>query len=131
MIGLISCGAAKTKSITMARSLYIGPVFMASKTYIERRCVEWAILSAKHHLLMPTTIVEPYDLTLTTMAKAQRDEWSRRTKAMIQERWPSERFLVIAGDRYAGAIEGLDVVMPFKGLSLGRLLGALSKENKQ
>lgn len=68
-VGLVSCGGKKRDTASPARDLYIGDLFTKSKTWVEAFCDEWAILSAKHYLLMPDEVIEPYDLKLGDVLK--------------------------------------------------------------
>jgi hypothetical protein len=113
-IGLIACSKRKLDHAAPARELYTGPVFGLSRKWMESRAAGlagWAILSAKHGLLMPDDVVEPYDLSLDSLTAEERRAWADRTRAQIVARWGTDRpFMVLAGDHYREALYGLSYV---------------------
>jgi hypothetical protein len=60
-VTLITCVSSKKQEKLPAKDLYDSPYFGAMKRYAEARQYPWFILSAKHGLLEPDTIIEPYD----------------------------------------------------------------------
>lgn len=66
MIAVIACGAKKAETPQPARDLYIGTLFRKARAAAEALQVPWLILSAKHGLLNPNQIVEPYDQQIAT-----------------------------------------------------------------
>lgn len=61
---LIGCGATKLDHAAPAKDLYVGNLFRARRAYAEATGAPWAILSARHGLVLPDTVIEPYDVTL-------------------------------------------------------------------
>ncbi|MDQ3812222.1 MAG: hypothetical protein M3336_18225, partial [Chloroflexota bacterium] len=58
-----------------ARELYVSPLFRAARAYPER-CYgpdHWLILSARHRLVDPETVLAPYDLSLRQLMAAERE----------------------------------------------------------
>jgi hypothetical protein len=107
-----------------ARELYSPSfVFDRSARYVESRCDEWYVLSAKHGLVEPDMVLAPYDETLAGATKAVRDEWAQRVRRQLRDRYDGCRvkFVLMAGRNYAGAVEGLDadVEEPLRGLGTG------------
>jgi len=84
-IGVINCGTAKAITAAPARELYVGCYFLTCREFIEARCETWVILSARHGVLLPEQIVEPYEATLVRMRKQARDEWAERTRAHLDD----------------------------------------------
>jgi len=122
LVGLVSCSKAKLAEPAPARALYEPSyVFARSKVYVEQRCDAWWILSAKHGLVHPDTVLAPYDETLSKMPKAARDSWAACVRETLRKRYAGIRvkFLLMAGQLYAKAVEGLAVEEPLKGLSTG------------
>jgi ribosomal protein S27AE len=122
LVGLVSCSKAKLDKPAKARALYEPSyVFARSKAYVEQRCDAWWILSAKHGLVHPDTVLAPYDETLAKMRKAARDLWASSVRETLCKRYAGIRvkFLLMAGQLYAKAVEGLAVEEPLKGLSTG------------
>lgn len=129
VVGLISCGKSKLAHAAPARELYTGALFKKARAYVERHCDEWAILSAKHGLVDPQAMIDPYELRLPSSRKA-RQGWAKRVNAQVRERWPDARIIVLAGKDYRCAFEGelaLPIEVPMVGLGLGEQLSWLSR----
>lgn len=73
---LIGCGKLKRDNICAARDLYCGSLFDSRRQYAERQIAPWLILSAKHGLLNPDTIVSPYDLVISDLSPLDQVAWS-------------------------------------------------------
>lgn len=122
LVGLVSCSKAKLKKAAPARDLYSPSfVFSRSARYVESRCDEWFVLSAKHGLVEPDTVLEPYDDTLAGAPKKVREAWASRVRAELANRFDGQRvkYILMAGSSYAGAVAGLDVEEPLRGLGTG------------
>lgn len=64
-IALVGCGKSKLPHPAPARLLYIGSLFKAARRYVEDAGYDaWWILSARHGLVHPDEITEPYEATL-------------------------------------------------------------------
>lgn len=63
-VGLVACGGKKRDVPSRAEDLYIGDLFVKERAFVKAFCDDWAILSAKHKLLDPSKVIEPYDLML-------------------------------------------------------------------
>jgi predicted transcriptional regulator len=129
-VGLVSCTKSKLDEAAPARELYSPSwVFTKSVEYVEERCDEWLVLSAKHGLVEPDEVIEPYDETLAGTKKATKDEWATRVREQLKARYEGKRvkFVLMAGESYAGAVEGIEqeawidakVEQPMKGMSTG------------
>lgn len=129
-VGLVSCTKSKLDEAAPARELYSPSwVFTKSVEYVEERCDEWHVLSAKHGLVEPDEVIEPYDETLAGAKKATKDEWAARVREQLKARYEGKRvkFVLMAGESYAGAVEGIEqedwidakVEQPMKGMSTG------------
>src|SRR3546814_2674569 len=55
-----------------ARDLYASPWFQKARAYVERQGGAWFILSAKHGLIAPETVIARYDETLGAMKAGAR-----------------------------------------------------------
>lgn len=124
LVGLVSCSKTKLDEAAPARELYSPSfVFSRSARYVETHCDEWFILSAKHGLVDPDTLIAPYDETLAGAPKAVRDEWAEGVRQALRERYEGRpvKFVLMAGRSYAGAVEGLDAEIeePLKGMGTG------------
>lgn len=62
---LVGCTATKRPTAATARSLYEpSALFRARRAYAEAAGGPWAVLSALHGLVNPSTMIEPYDYTI-------------------------------------------------------------------
>ncbi|MFL5796553.1 MAG: DUF6884 domain-containing protein [Actinomycetota bacterium] len=127
-IGLVGCVKTKLPNAAPARDLYTSSLFRGRRAYVERTCHSWFILSAKHGLVAPGQVLEPYDVTLDHVSAKERRAWSRRIVAELQTRLgrlDGRTFEIHAGSSYLdfGLSEGLKslgakVVRPVEGLGL-------------
>jgi hypothetical protein len=111
---------------------------------VERECPDgWAILSAKHGLLMPDQVIAPYDLTLRKTCVDYRVSWASRVNRALLETFPDRRFLVLAGSQYrealgncsarfalAGCLIWLPHKAPLEGMGIGEQLAWLKARVK-
>jgi len=117
----------------MAKDLYDSVLFTKSREFVERCCDSWFILSAKHGLVEPTEILEPYEETLNTKSRRERDDWANRVWASLRRLLkPDDRITILAGERYRERLvplikeHGCRVEVPMQGLGIGRQLQWLS-----
>jgi hypothetical protein len=104
-IGLVGCASVKLKRPAAARDLYRSSLFRKASAHAEATCDRWFILSAKHGLLDPDDVIEPYDVRL---GANRRDtppihEWAKRVLGQIESTVPdpaSARFVILAGVQY-------------------------------
>lgn len=131
-IGLVGCVKQKLPEPAPARDLYTSALFVGRRGYVERSCSRWFILSAKHGLVDPAEVLEPYDETLNDSTPSQRHAWSARVLQELRRRlgdFGGYEFEVHAGANYIdfGLEEGLrasgaSVLRPAQGLGLGEQL---------
>lgn len=134
---LVSCCGPKLDRIASARELYRSPMFQKSARWAELKGDDWFVLSARHGLIRPEDMLEPYDQTLKTMTKAQRDTWARHVAAQLWS-WATDRNVtslhvtLLAGAAYAAWIplahDLARVVQPLQGLSIGYRLKWLTEQ---
>lgn len=60
---IVGCGDNKAGEAVAARELYTSNYFGKKREFAEEVCDEWAILSAKHGVVDPDKVLEPYDVT--------------------------------------------------------------------
>lgn len=139
-IGLVACCAKKLDEAAPARDLYQSQLFILSRAYVETRCDEWAILSAKHGLVMPDQAIEPYNLSLHDLTIPERRDWARRVAYQISDRYrkflTTARFIVLAGASYRRPFRdvldlGDQVEIPLQGLGIGKQVQWLIREQMQ
>lgn len=99
--------------------MYKGPLFQKALAYCLSRHSQVFILSAKYGVLSLDESIEPYEETLNTFTKLEREEWALKVKRQIQERGLSGELWFYAGANY---VEFFDGQKPLKGLSIGRQL---------
>jgi hypothetical protein len=131
---LISCSKTKGGHRDLARDMYTSPLYRKSVMVAEAWGLPFSILSAKHGLLNPDEIIEPYDLTLKGASKQFKSEWGHRVDGQIRRSaYGMKRLIILAGDDYyvplieAGAFSPLSFLAPMQGLSLGNRLGFLNQ----
>jgi uncharacterized protein DUF6884 len=71
-ICILSCSASKREFPTWAENLYASESFFLSRRYAEANFDAWAVLSAKHGLLLPGDIVSPYDRSINSLSQSER-----------------------------------------------------------
>lgn len=130
-IALIGCVKTKIAYPAPARDLYVSPLFIRRRAYAERHAHHYYILSAEHGLVLPETVLAPYDTALAEQSKDYRQTWGQwvAAKLMRAEGQVRDRVIEIhAGDEYAQAIvplltqAGATVRRPLAGLSFGEQL---------
>jgi len=131
-IGLVGCVKSKLDRPAQARDLYTSPLFRGRRRYVERTCDRWFVLSAKHGLVAPDTLLEPYDQTLKQVGRAERRRWSAAVLGALKHElgsFNSTVFEIHAGNDYRafGLEDGIrqlggQVNIPTDRLSLGQQL---------
>lgn len=115
-VGLVACGKSKRALPASARLLYTSDLFTKASSYAERTYDRWFVLSAKHGLVVPETVLEPYDLTLADLTALERRQWAQQVAADLDDLGLTEgRFYLHAGALYRQGLERLlpDTVLPF------------------
>lgn len=125
VITLVPCVKTKQDKAAQAGELYISAGFLLARAYAKHHG-DWLILSAKHGVLEPTEIVEPYDETLKDKGRDERKTWAKAVTAdLLSRSEPGDTFLILAGNRYREyLIEPLlnaerKVEVPMEGMSMG------------
>lgn len=112
-VGLIACAATKAPHAAPARELYRSQLFTAARDWISKpgRVEEWGILSARHGLVLPDDVLEPYDQCLAEMTAEHRAIWATATQTAIVARWGRDAiYLCVLGEHYKIAVHGLPFV---------------------
>ena len=109
---LLGCVKSKLGSARTAKDLYDSALWRSRRAYAEQSRTRWYILSAKHGLLAPETLIAPYDLALSDLPAAERRAWSERVLESLVARVPVLRGKAIeihAGKAYVeyGLEDGL------------------------
>ena len=133
-IYLVSCVGKKLSAPAPARELYTSPWFRKARAYVERTGHPWFVLSAKHGLVSPDEMLDPYDVSLDSMGVADRRLWAGRVLTQLEphlEGVTSVTFLAFTS--YREFLEpslrrrGLAICIPMEGLKIGEQLSWLSR----
>src|ERR1700683_3595000 len=82
-VTLVACCGPKLAEPAPAADLYVSALFKKARTYAEQRG-RWFILSALHGLLDPSTVIDPYDVTLKKMPAQKRREWGQKVREQME-----------------------------------------------
>jgi hypothetical protein len=131
-VGLVGCVKSKQTVATRAGDLYTSALFKGRRAWVERNCDCWYVLSAKHGLVDPAAILEPYDESLVAKGRADRHRWAQQVLGQLGQELGElggHRVEIHAGMAYVdfGLREGLvrcgaEVVVPTQGLRQGEHL---------
>ena len=131
---LIACSKTKGSHRDLARNIYISPLYRKSVLATKAWGVPFSILSAKHGLLGPDELIEPYKLTLKGKSISFKSQWAARVTTQIHEQLDSQKHLIVlAGDDYLQPLLATptdrppNYFIPMKGLSLGNRLAFLNQ----
>ena len=129
---LVACSDTKAPMPCEARRFYQGGVFKLSVEFALSKDWEWAIISAKHGLLMPGDIVNPYDFTVSERAadRGKVAEWAKATKAQLEAKFPKRHFVSLLPERYEACLAEMDFESPLKGLGIGSRQGWLARNSR-
>jgi hypothetical protein len=131
-IGLVGCVKMKRNHPTPGGDLYTSPLFVGRRRWVLQTCDRWFILSAKHGLVSPEQVLDPYDETLTNKSVADRRAWGQSVIANLRSQLGDlgdYLFEIHAGATYRdfGLRDGLVragavVEIPAEGLAQGKQL---------
>lgn len=133
-VGLVACASRKLQRPAPARELYISQLFRKASAYAGRTCDRWYILSARHGLVHPDTVLEPYDQRLSGSPSSPANQaWADRVRRQMAEELEgigNVRLIALAGEQYRGILQGASwpYEIPMKGLGIGGQLAWLTKE---
>ena len=131
---LVACTSRKGDQPATAEFIYRSPLFSAARSYAEKRADQWFILSAKHGLLSPGDVIEPYNESLLSQSDTQRREWAKRVHEAFTTRVPDGgRVIFLAGSAYRSHLapkfesEGRETAAPMSALGIGSQVAWLQK----
>src|SRR4051812_24833351 len=100
-ICLVACASSKLDYSAPAGELYASTLFLKSRAWAKKFCDRWYILSAKHGLLDPTQVIEPYNITLNDMRVDERKRWSAKVlNELLKLTTSSDHIVFLAGNNY-------------------------------
>lgn len=129
---LVACASYKLDHPAPAAELYQSLWFKKARAYAETLGDRWYILSAKHGLLAPEQVIEPYDQVLSAYIP-RRIDWARGVAAQLRsEVEPKGTTLVIlAGAHYrmplAMYVADYTLDVPMAGLGIGQQIQWLGR----
>lgn len=126
-IVLIACCKQKAPAPCRVRDMYCSQLFRKSVAWAESHGYPWAVLSAKHFLLLPDDVIHPYDVTLSKMSLHNRKVWSRTMREIISRGFRNTRIIVLGGKLYRDAASLRDHEAPLAGLGIGQQLKWLTE----
>jgi len=131
---LISCVSKKLNYPAPAREFYVSPWFKKALAFALVRHTPVFILSAKYGLVELEQVIEPYELTLTSMTATERRIWAEQVHGQLRVALPGRRrYVILAGMRYREFLmprllqDGHEVDVPLQGLGIGYQLAWLGK----
>lgn len=92
MSGLSSGCRSKLARPAPAAELYHSILFQLPRRDVERHADRWFVLSAKHGLLTPEPVPEPYNVALTGLLLAE-----RVAQQLAPDNNPAATWLILAG----------------------------------
>ncbi len=130
---LISCVSKKRCVTSMAKEMYISPLFKGAYKYAKKiNADKIFILSAKYGLLEENDVIEPYNETLNKKNNLEIKLWAKKVLARLSSKTDlkSDEFIFLAGERYRRYLvdEIEHVLIPLKGMPIGKQL-SFYKEN--
>lgn len=133
---LVSCVAKKLPRSAPAKDLYRSDLFRKNRALVEAQGWPWFILSAKHGLVDPEQVIEPYEKTLNTMRVAERRDWAAGCRNALEAHLADVKSVVFfAGAKYREYLvpalvgRGIEVHVPMEGLRIGEQLAWLDRQN--
>lgn len=133
---VIGCGKSKLAVKAPAKDLYTGSLFRAARRYAEAKGGPWAILSAEHGLVLPNTVLAPYDRQLKLKGGVLRSwalQAATRCTQLVSQMEGTFLVEVLAGHPYAWPFRnelhwmGVESTEPLEGLGLGLRLQWLKR----
>jgi len=98
-IVLVACVKEKANTALPAKDLYISGWFKKAAAAAQVLGPSWFILSTKHGLLNPDTIVEPYQKAFRDMDDAERKYWAENVFRQLQQVLTAGDTLVFLADK--------------------------------
>lgn len=134
---LVACASLKADSARPAKELYSSVWFKKARTFAESNGDAWFILSSRHNLIAPETVIEPYNETLNGKRKAEREAWAQRTASSLRDRIPPKsRIIILAGENYRAdliplLVDRYFIEVPMRGLGILQQLAFLKAANNE
>jgi hypothetical protein len=134
-IVLLSCTKSKLDHKAQAQELYsASPMFKKTLEYGKSLNPDkMYILSAKHHLVPLTKVLEPYDKTLKEMPRKEKEQWAEETLKQMKSHGlnlDKDEFIFLAGSEYIKPLKPYlkNSQAPMEGKRLGERLKWLNSQ---
>jgi hypothetical protein len=134
---LVGCSKTKLSRPAPARELYCSPLFQLSRRWAKRHATAWAILSARHGVVAPEKVLEPYDARAGGSGLGSRlfRGWLYAAVQAWICRWASRYqyppLVILAGKDYWECLAGrIPFTVPLDGLGIGRRLRWLKEQTR-
>lgn len=134
-IVLLSCTKSKLDHKAQAQELYsASPMFKKTLEYGKSLNPDkMYILSAKHHLVPLTKVLEPYDKTLKEMSRKEKEQWAEETLKQMKSHGlnlDKDEFIFLAGSEYIKPLKPYlkNSQAPMEGKRLGERLKWLNSQ---
>lgn len=134
-IVLLSCTKSKLDHKAQAQELYsASPMFKKTLEYGKSLNPDkMYILSAKHHLVPLTKVLEPYDKTLKEMPRKEKEQWAEETLKQMKSHGlnlDKDEFIFLAGSEYIKPLKPYikNAQTPMEGKRLGERLKWLNSQ---
>lgn len=133
-IALVGCASQKLGRPAPARDLYVSDLFRKASAYAEAVADDWFVLSAKHGLVKPDEVLEPYDTKLgSSKTGPVIHAWAERVADQLEVElalrglpFADVELVLLAGAHYGTFVYHLhypladNVTEPLKGLGIGQ-----------
>ncbi|WP_390174058.1 DUF6884 domain-containing protein [Rhodopirellula sallentina] len=83
----MGCGKEKANRAAPACELYTGPLFRASRRWAEQNTDAYFIASAKHLVIEPNTVIEPYDLAMSDLPADEQRWRAKQIESQFHLHW--------------------------------------------
>jgi hypothetical protein len=140
-VGLVGCVKGKAETARAAEDLYTSELFKKRRAHVNQTCDRWFILSARHGLVDPSAVLEPYDETLTNASRAAQRTWSAAVLDQLAGQLGDlavHSFEIHAGAAYRdfGLVSGLrtaeaSIEIVGEGTPIGKLLSFYKNHERQ
>jgi hypothetical protein len=134
---VVPCSATKSRILATepmpAREAYTGQAFRLCRDSVSRHRLKWCILSGGYGFIWPSTVIESYyeKMERVTDETVWHDCFSHINNRQYGRLMTAKNIMVLGSRLYANAAKvllGRNVVAPFAGLSIGRMLSAIRQE---
>jgi len=97
---VLGCSREKLSIAAPASNLYISDRFRSSLILARDLAAPFAILSAKHGVVEPDRVLEPYDLDLSSLSKSDQRSWAEQAIDQLAQRAEGRTISILAIGAY-------------------------------